>query len=140
MNDEPVWDVVVIGAGPAGASGGLCGGRHRTVGYCSWRRRSSRYKTCGGGIIGPSRTHCLPATNFRCATGARGSPLSSTGGCPARRAPGAYLFGLIDRPEFDAGLVDAAREAGAVLRTGAPSPVWNSTAPACPTAVPSPWW
>ncbi|CAM5235479.1 hypothetical protein SMICM304S_06587 [Streptomyces microflavus] len=50
------------------------------------------------------------------------------------------LFGLINRPEFDAGLVEEAQKAGAELRTGVSVVRVEQHGPAVPgTGVRSPW-
>nr|MDT0525394.1 FAD-dependent oxidoreductase [Streptomyces sp. DSM 41633] len=57
---QQVWDVVVVGAGPAGASAAYAAavaGRRVLV---LEKAELPRYKTCGGGIIGPSRDSLPP--------------------------------------------------------------------------------
>lgn len=77
---EPVWDVVVIGAGPAGASAAHAAAVTGRRVLLLEKSELPRYKTCGGGIIGPSRDSLPPATNSRCATACTRSPSVSTAG------------------------------------------------------------
>ena len=113
-----VWDVVVVGAGPAGASAAHAAAVAGRRVLLLEKAELPRYKTCGGGIIGPSRDACRPASNCRCGTGCTRSPSASTAGSTRTRRSRQMLFGLINRPEFDEGLVEAAQKAGAEVRTG----------------------
>ncbi|MCF2530567.1 geranylgeranyl reductase family protein [Yinghuangia soli] len=117
-DDERTWDVVVVGAGPAGATAALAAAEAGRSVLLVEKAVLPRYKTCGGGIIGPS-ADALPR-DFR-------PPLKGyvhTVDFTVRgrwhrsrqlrsRAP---LFALVNRPEFDAALVGAARAAGAEIR------------------------
>ncbi|MFI1098179.1 geranylgeranyl reductase family protein [Streptomyces sp. NPDC020917] len=113
-----VWDVVVIGAGPAGASAAhaaaLTGRRVLLV----EKAELPRYKTCGGGIIGPSRDALPPGFELPLRDRVHAVTFSLNGRLTRTKRSRQMLFGLINRPEFDQGLVDAAREAGAEVRTG----------------------
>src|SRR5690349_21440709 len=48
------WDVVVVGAGPAGLSAAYEAARRGARTLVLERAEHPRYKTCGGGLIGPS--------------------------------------------------------------------------------------
>lgn len=50
-----VWDVVVVGAGPAGASAAYAAAVAGRRVLLLEKAEIPRYKTCGGGIIGFSR-------------------------------------------------------------------------------------
>ncbi|MFH8371669.1 geranylgeranyl reductase family protein [Streptomyces sp. NPDC018031] len=117
--DQPVWDVVVVGAGPAGASAAYaaaCSGRRVLL---LEKAELPRYKTCGGGIIGPSREALPPGFELPLRERVHAVTFSLNGRLTRTRRSKQPLFGLINRPEFDAALVEAAREAGARIRTGA---------------------
>ncbi|MER0244848.1 geranylgeranyl reductase family protein [Streptomyces sp. HSW2009] len=116
---EAVWDVVVVGAGPAGASAAhaaACAGRRVLL---LEKAELPRYKTCGGGIIGPSREALPPGFELPLRDRVHAVTFSLNGKLTRTRRSKQVLFGLINRPEFDAALVESATAAGATLRTGA---------------------
>lgn len=113
-----VWDVVVVGAGPAGASAAYAAavaGRRVLV---LEKAELPRYKTCGGGIIGPTRDALPPGFELPLQDRVHAVTFSLNGKLTRTRRSRHMLFGLINRPEFDKQLVDAALEAGAEIRTG----------------------
>lgn len=116
--DEPVWDVVVVGAGPAGASAARVAAEAGRRVLLLEKAALPRYKTCGGGIIGPSAAALPPG--FRPPVKDRVHAVTFTyhgRWSRTRRARSTTpLFALINRPEFDNALVDAARAAGAEVR------------------------
>ncbi|CAM5433064.1 Hyaluronate lyase OS=Streptomyces antimycoticus OX=68175 GN=SANT12839_015340 PE=4 SV=1 [Streptomyces antimycoticus] len=117
-DNETVWDVVVVGAGPAGASAAhaaACAGRRVLL---LEKAELPRYKTCGGGIIGPSRDALPPGFELPLRERVHAVTFSLNGKLARTRRSKHALFGLINRPEFDAALVEAAKDAGAEIRTG----------------------
>ncbi|GGU76420.1 hyaluronate lyase [Streptomyces albospinus] len=116
--NQQVWDVVVVGAGPAGASAAhaaACTGRRVLL---LEKAELPRYKTCGGGIIGPSRDSLPPGFELPLLDRVHAVTFSLNGRLARTRRSKNMLFGLINRPEFDAGLVESAKHAGARVRTG----------------------
>ncbi len=113
--------MVVVGAGPAGASAARAAARTGARTLLLERAELPRYKTCGGGLIGVSadvaEIDLTPLIRER----ATHLELTLDGGWAVRRqAPGGQpMFGLINRADFDAALTAAAVAAGAELRTGA---------------------
>jgi geranylgeranyl reductase family protein len=118
--DGQIWDVAVVGAGPAGSTAA------RTAAQAGQRvlllekaPTLPRYKTCGGGIVGTSM-RALPAGFALPVKDQVHSVEFTLGGRLGRvqrtRAP---LFSLVNRTDFDFALTQAAVAAGAVLRTGA---------------------
>ncbi|WP_455359163.1 geranylgeranyl reductase family protein [Streptomyces sp. SYSU K21746] len=115
---ESVWDVVVVGAGPAGASAAYAAAVAGRRVLLVEKAELPRYKTCGGGIIGPSRDALPPGFELPLRDRVHAVTFSLNGKLTRTRRSRHMLFGLINRPEFDAGLVDEARKAGATVRTG----------------------
>ncbi|WP_343244990.1 geranylgeranyl reductase family protein [Streptomyces sp. SID14478] len=122
MDDErtvEVWDVVVVGAGPAGASAAYAAAVAGRSVLLLEKAELPRYKTCGGGIIGPSRDSLPPGFELPLKDRINAVTFSLNGKYTRTRRSRNTLFGLINRPEFDAQLVEHAQKAGAELRTGA---------------------
>ena len=137
---QSVWDVVVVGAGPAGASAAYAAAVAGRRVLLLEKAELPRYKTCGGGIIGPSRDALPPGFELPLQDRVHAVTFSLNGKLARTRRSKRMLFGLINRPEFDAGLVERRR------RRRAPSsgperrsPGSSSTAPPSPTAARSPW-
>ncbi|MFC7217670.1 geranylgeranyl reductase family protein [Streptomyces polyrhachis] len=114
-----VWDVIVVGAGPAGCAAARAAARLDRRVLLLEKAELPRYKTCGGGIIGLSR-EALPE-DFDLPLLDRVSAVTFTyrGRLGRTRRSRQPLFGLVNRAEFDERLAESAQKAGAVLRTGA---------------------
>ncbi|AZQ70512.1 geranylgeranyl reductase family protein [Streptomyces luteoverticillatus] len=115
---ESVWDVVVVGAGPAGASAARAAAVEGRRVLLLEKAELPRYKTCGGGIIGPSRDALPPGFELPLRDRVHAVTFSLNGRMTRTRRSKRMLFGLINRPEFDAALVESAKAAGAEVRTG----------------------
>ncbi|QNE78727.1 geranylgeranyl reductase family protein [Streptomyces finlayi] len=115
---ESVWDVVVVGAGPGGASAAYAAAVAGRRVLLLEKAELPRYKTCGGGIIGYSRDSLPPGFELPLRDRIHAVTFSLNGKFARTRRSRRMLFGLINRPEFDAGLVEHAQKAGAELRTG----------------------
>src|SRR5688500_6662720 len=124
MHSLPSPDVVIVGAGPAGAWAAYTLAR-RGVRVTIFDPTHPREKPCGGGISGRALAYCaaaighlnLPASpihrvRFVDTLGDRSAvvPLDAVG-------PTAYVSALVvaSRTTFDAALLAAARRAGATL-------------------------
>ncbi|WP_405783016.1 geranylgeranyl reductase family protein [Streptomyces sp. NBC_00859] len=118
-HDRPVWDVVVVGAGPAGASAAYAAAVAGRRVLLLEKAELPRYKTCGGGIIGPSRDSLPPGFELPLRDRVYAVTFSMNGKLTRTRRSRQMLFGLVNRPEFDQGLVEEAQKAGAEVRTGA---------------------
>ncbi|MDI3404714.1 geranylgeranyl reductase family protein [Streptomyces cavernicola] len=114
-----VWDVIVVGAGPAGASAAYAAAVAGRRVLLLEKAELPRYKTCGGGIIGPSRDSLPPGFELPLRDRVHAVTFTLDGKYARTRRAKQMLFGLINRPEFDKQLVEAAQKAGAELRTGA---------------------
>jgi geranylgeranyl reductase family protein len=111
------WDVVVVGAGPAGlaAAHAAAGAGARTV--VLERARHPRYKTCGGGLVGASLA-ALDAVGVAPPARDHTHEVSFTlrGGRGFTRRSGSPLLAMVRREELDDALREAAEKAGAVVR------------------------
>lgn len=113
-----VWDVVVIGAGPAGASAAYAAAVQGRRVLLLERSELPRYKTCGGGIIGLSRDALPDGVELPLRDRVNAVTFTMRGRLGRTRRSRRTLFGLVNRAELDARLAEAARGAGARLRTG----------------------
>jgi geranylgeranyl reductase family protein len=112
-----LWDVVVVGAGPAGATAARVAARAGCDVLLLERAAVPRYKTCGGGLIGCSQAFLPPGLDVVVRDeidavtfgwrGRRERTVGSTAGMRCR---------MVFRAELDAALTAVAAEAGAVLR------------------------
>ena len=118
--EKTAWDVVVVGAGPAGSSAARAAveaGAARVL--LLEKAELPRYKTCGGGLIGYSR-RSLPA-GFEIPVRQRIDAITFTLNGQkerTRRDRAGDLLVLVNRAEFDLALAKAAVDVGVVLRTG----------------------
>ena len=112
------YDVIVVGAGPAGSSAAHAAARAGAQVLVVDRATFPRYKTCGGGLIG----HTLDALPYGFQVPARAeihrATLTLDGGRWADRHSDRRLLRLVDRASFDQALLRAAQEAGAQSREG----------------------
>ncbi|MGP3967706.1 geranylgeranyl reductase family protein [Streptomyces sp. 6N223] len=116
--NEGVWDVVVVGAGPAGSAAARAAAEAGRRVLLLEKAELPRYKTCGGGIIGPSRDALPPGFELPLLDRVHAVTFSLNGRLARTRRSRRMLFGLVNRPEFDERLAQAAVAAGVVLRTG----------------------
>jgi geranylgeranyl reductase family protein len=115
------FDVVVIGAGPAGAAAARVAAAAGARVCLLERAVLPRYKTCGGGLVGIAQDH-VRAAGLDLARLARAEVDALTitfdgrHRVTRRRRDGAPILRMVMRPDLDAALVDAARSAGAEVR------------------------
>lgn len=113
------YEVVVVGAGPAGATAArvaaLAGARTLLL----EQAEIPRYKCCGGGLVGLSRAHLPLDLEPLTRDAVRRITFSKQGRqAYTRRARRRPVFTLVMRADLDAALTRLAMDAGASLRTG----------------------
>lgn len=112
-----VWDVVVVGGGPAGLAAAVTAARAGASVAVLERATHPRYKTCGGGLIGTSRAIAEGWIDIPVRQSIDAASFTLHGGREfTRRHKGSPLLGLVMRDEFDHALRKAAQESGAVIR------------------------
>jgi geranylgeranyl reductase family protein len=123
---SPRYDVLVVGAGPGGATcAWKCAERGLSVLLLDRAPSLPRYKPCGGGIPSSLQQHVhgLDPTAFadlivtRLRHSWKGTSPVSAEMTRANGAPAEVW--MVQRPRFDAWLVDQARRHGASVRIGA---------------------
>ncbi|HEY5353906.1 MAG TPA: geranylgeranyl reductase family protein [Streptosporangiaceae bacterium] len=116
MAELAVWDVAVVGAGPAGLTAALAAAAAGARTVVIERAEHPRYKTCGGGLIGTS----LAAAGRHVQVPARDTIHTITAALNGRREftrhDDAPLLAMVSREEFDDALRKAAAGAGVTLR------------------------
>jgi geranylgeranyl reductase family protein len=110
------WDVVVVGAGPAGLAAAHAAATRGARTLVLERAEHPRYKTCGGGLLGTSQA-ALTDITFPVREHVHQATFSLRGRHAfTRTAAGAPLLAMVQRDEFDAALCQRAVAAGAVVR------------------------
>jgi geranylgeranyl reductase family protein len=113
------WDVVVVGAGPAGStaarSAAAAGARTLIIDRATF----PRYKTCGGGLIGASLSLLPPAATATIEQRVSEVVFTLRGSHPVRVTRDAPFLAMTRRETFDAALLAEAQAAGAVFVGGA---------------------
>jgi flavin-dependent dehydrogenase len=113
-----VWDVAVIGGGPAGAMAALAAASRGMRVVLLERFALPRYKTCAGGLVGAALRALPDGFTVPVQATATQFALSFPGRPTALRSGDFPLVSLVHRSEFDALLVGRATAAGAVVRDG----------------------
>jgi geranylgeranyl reductase family protein len=112
-----VWDVVVVGGGPAGLAAAVTAARAGASVAVLERATHPRYKTCGGGLIGISSTLAAGLIDIPVRDHVDAASFSLRGRQEfIRRHQGSPMLGMVVREEFDHALRKAAQDAGAVIR------------------------
>lgn len=106
---------MVVGAGPAGASAARAAAGAGASVVLLDRAALPRYKTCGGGLIGPTLAHLPTAPPTRAEV--RRASFTLRGGRPLERSDEQALIATAARAELDEWLARAAVASGADLRT-----------------------
>lgn len=110
------YDVVVVGAGPAGATAARVAAEDGARVLLLDAARFPRYKTCGGGLIGTAIEELPAAALTLVERRVRTVSIARRGGRPYRIRSATPFLAMVSRTALDAALVGAAVEAGAVFR------------------------
>ncbi|MGR4853993.1 geranylgeranyl reductase family protein [Streptomyces sp. LARHCF252] len=110
------WDVIVVGAGPAGATAARVAAENGCATLLLERAAIPRYKTCGGGLIGASLAALPPALPLNIYDTARQFTFSLNGRRERTLVSGSPTIAMVYRSELDAALTEAAAAAGAEVR------------------------
>ncbi|MET4781760.1 geranylgeranyl reductase family protein [Glaciihabitans sp. UYNi722] len=118
VTDQSVWDVVVVGAGPAGSSAARVAAERGSTVLLVDRARFPRYKTCGGGLIGLSIDY-VPAS-ILATVEQRVDTVRFTlrGGSATSHTESQSFLSMVQRERFDDALASAAVAAGATFVDG----------------------
>jgi geranylgeranyl reductase family protein len=118
VTDQSVWDVVVVGAGPAGSSAARVATERGATVLLLDRARFPRYKTCGGGLIGLSIDQ-VPASVLETVEQRVGTVrFTLRGGSPTSHTESGAFLSMVQRERFDEALAAAAVAAGATFVDG----------------------
>ena len=115
-DDARLWDVVVVGAGPAGSSAARTAAAAGVSVLLIDRAGFPRHKTCAGGLIGASLANIPASVLHTVEDRPRRAVFTRKGAHPITIDREDPFLGMVDREKFDAALVAAAVEAGAVFR------------------------
>lgn len=114
-DDDPsarLWDVVVVGAGPAGSSAAFAARAAGAEVLVVERAELPRDKLCGGGLLQTSLDHLPPGTVVPWRADVRRVSFSYRGRLTRTRRSTSSVLGMVYRREFDQRLVDVARSTG----------------------------
>ncbi|MCS5719944.1 geranylgeranyl reductase family protein [Herbiconiux sp. CPCC 205763] len=136
---SPVWDVLVVGAGPAGSSAARTAAEAGASVLLLDRSPFPRYKTCGGGLLGESLRLIPERARATIESRVADTRFTSRFGRPFRLRRADPYLAMVQRIEFDQALVEAAQDAGArfvdgvavreITQPGDDSPLVGATTP-----------
>ncbi|HEX6500752.1 MAG TPA: geranylgeranyl reductase family protein [Micromonosporaceae bacterium] len=112
MPTRDLWDVAVVGGGPAGLAAARAAAVAGARTVVLERARHPRYKTCGGGLLGTSYRAVEPHLDVPVRDRVHAVTFTLDGRRRIRRESAQPLLAMVVREEFDAALAKAAADAG----------------------------
>jgi geranylgeranyl reductase family protein len=109
---------VVVGAGPAGSSAARVAAEAGARTLILDRAQFPRYKTCGGGLIGPTLSSLPADLDVPVRQQVFAASFSHRGRAVRHKRSAGRVLSLVDRADFDTALLAQAEKAGAVTRLG----------------------
>ncbi|BCB82671.1 geranylgeranyl reductase family protein [Phytohabitans flavus] len=111
-----MWDVAVVGGGPAGLSAAYAAARAGARTVVLEKATHPRYKTCGGGLIGTSLAAVRERIDVPADDRVDRATFTLDGRREITRSSGSPLLSMVRREAFDHALRKAAADAGAEVR------------------------
>lgn len=111
-----IWDVIVVGAGPAGATAARVAAESGCETLLLERAAIPRYKTCGGGLIGASLAALPPGLPLNIHDTAGQFTFTLNGRRERTLDSTSPTCAMVYRSELDAALTEAASASGAEVR------------------------
>ncbi len=116
--EATTYDVVVVGAGPAGSSAALAAAKSGATTLLVDRAIFPRYKTCGGGLIGATLNSLPSGLTVPVQQEIYAATFSLIGQKVKTKRSGERILSLVNRTDFDQALLTQAQNEGATVRLG----------------------
>jgi geranylgeranyl reductase family protein len=115
--DSDVFDVAIVGGGPAGSSAATAAAAGGLRAVILDRADFPRYKTCGGGLIGPSLAALHAGSSLPIEQEIFSASFTNRGASEKRWISAERILTLVNRRDFDAFLLAESQRVGATVQT-----------------------